>query len=164
MMNKISKEQTFMKMALSMASLSKCVSHQVCSLIVKDGRIISTGINGTFNGRINCCDYAKEQGWLGDDGLLIPEFRPLHSEWSLKNEVHAEINAISSAAKFGISTEESEMYCTLAPCINCAKSIAASGIKKLFYLHEYYNTNTYANPDWKNVLEESGIEVIKVDL
>lgn len=46
-MNKLTKEQTFISMALSMAGLSKCVSHKVCALIVKDNRVISTGINGT---------------------------------------------------------------------------------------------------------------------
>lgn len=159
----LTKEQTFIKMALSMAALSKCVSHQVCALIVKDGRIISTGINGTANGRINCCDYCSSRGWLDDSGKLNPEFRMEHSSWSNINELHAELNAICNAAKIGIPLENSEMYCTLAPCVNCAKTISSAGIKKLFYYKEYDNPK-YQSDDWKNVLDESGIEVIKVDL
>lgn len=146
-----------------MAGLSKCVSHQVCALIVKDGRIISTGINGTANGRINCCDYCVSKGWLDDSGALLQEYRMEHSNWSNVNELHAEINAICNAAKIGIPLDDSEMYCTLAPCVNCAKSISAAGIKKLYYFKEYYNEK-YKSDDWLKVLQESGIEVHKVDL
>lgn len=161
-MNKLSKDQTFMKMALSMAGLSKCVSHQVCVLIVKDGRIISTGINGTANGRINCCDYCESKGWLNDDGTLNQEYRQNHSQWSLVNEIHAEINAICNSAKEGISLDNTEMYCTLSPCLNCAKSISAAGIKKLYYYKSYDNIHQQSN-DWKEILEESGVQVIKVE-
>lgn len=162
-MNKLTKEQTFITMALSMAGLSKCVSHKVCALIVKDNRIVSTGINGTAEGRINCCEYCEKQGWLNDDGTLNQEYRQNHSEWSKENERHAEINAICNSAKLGISTDNSEMYCTLAPCTDCAKIISAAGIKKLYYYKEYDNIKQQGT-SWKNILEESGVCVEKVEL
>lgn len=162
-MNKLSKEQTFITMALSMAGLSKCVSHKVCALIVKNNRVISTGINGTAEGRINCCDYCEQQGWLNDDGTLNQDYRNYHSMWSAENELHAEINAICNSAKLGIETNDTEMYCTLAPCSNCAKIISAAGIKKLYYYKEYDNIKQQGN-SWKRILEESGVHVEKVNL
>lgn len=162
-MNKLTKEQTFISMALSMAGLSKCVSHKVCALIVKDNRVISTGINGTAHGRINCCDYCESKGWLNDDGTLNQVYRQDHSKWSKINELHAELNAICNSARLGISLEDSEMYCTLAPCNDCAKIISSAGIKKLYYYKEYDNP-IQQDLSWKQILEESGVKVEKVDL
>lgn len=53
-----------------------------------------------------------------------------HSEWSLKNEIHAELNAIFNASQ---SLEGTTLYVTLSPCIECAKAIVASGIKKVYF-------------------------------
>ena len=40
-------DKNFINIALEIASASKCVSKQVGAVIVKDGRILSTGYNGT---------------------------------------------------------------------------------------------------------------------
>lgn len=58
------KHETFMKMAFALAEESKCCSVKVGALYVIDGRIISTGINGSVAGQKNCCDHALEQGWI----------------------------------------------------------------------------------------------------
>lgn len=44
----------YLKMALEVSKLSKCVSHQVRCIIVKDGRPLVNGYNGTPSGYINC--------------------------------------------------------------------------------------------------------------
>ena len=51
----------------------------------------------------------------------------------------SEQNAISDAAKRGVSVNESTIYITHYPCINCLKYILSSGIKKIIYLHDYKN-------------------------
>jgi len=51
--------------------------------------------------------------------------------------LHAEQNAITNAAKLGISLEGTTMYITHSPCKNCAKLIAQSGIKRVVYNDEY---------------------------
>lgn len=61
--------------------------------------------------------------------------------------IHAETNAVAFAAKVGISIEGATLYCSLSPCINCAKLIINSGIKKVVYLEEYR--------------DRSGIELLK---
>ena len=49
---------------------------------------------------------------------------------------HAERNAIYRAAKKGISIHRATMICTWFPCVECARAIIKSGIKRLYYLEE----------------------------
>lgn len=122
-------DKSFINIAKEIAKASKCVSKQVGAVIVKDGRILSTGYNGTPPGYQNCCDY-----WNG-------EYTKDHHEWSKKYEIHAEMNAIIWAARNGIQIEGSTIYSTYEPCSECSKNIIASGIKEIVYLKEYEHLN-----------------------
>lgn len=51
--------------------------------------------------------------------------------------VHAEMEAILSCGRSGISCLGSTLYCTTFPCHNCAKHIIASGIKRVVYVEPY---------------------------
>ena len=51
--------------------------------------------------------------------------------------VHAEMNAISQAAKNGISIKGATMYCTTFPCHGCARHILAAGINEVVYIEPY---------------------------
>jgi len=53
--------------------------------------------------------------------------------------IHAEINAITDAAKRGVSIDGAVAYITHYPCLNCYKALASSGIKKIFYKNDYRN-------------------------
>tara|TARA_B100001564_G_scaffold70546_1_gene55991 strand:- start:1561 stop:1848 length:288 start_codon:yes stop_codon:yes gene_type:complete len=53
--------------------------------------------------------------------------------------IHAEINAITDAAKRGVSVDGSIAYITHYPCLNCYKALASSGIKKIIYKLDYRN-------------------------
>ena len=53
--------------------------------------------------------------------------------------VHAEQNAVSDAARRGVSLDGSIAYITHFPCINCAKLLISSGITTIKYLHDYHN-------------------------
>lgn len=147
-----------MQHAYLVSQNSTCCSWKVGCIIEKDGRIISSGYNGVPKGKQHCCDHAHSEGWL-KDGLLDPEKRPLHSAWSDKNEVHAEINAIMFAAKAGISIEGANMWCTASPCPHCAKAIANSGIKKLYFC-EQYDRNAVSN--WDDILIGT-VEIEQID-
>ncbi len=70
--------------------------------------------------------------------------------------VHAEASVIGEAAKRGIATAGAELYVTHFPCPYCARVIAASGIKKL-----YFKTG-YAVLDGDDFLKGAGVEVVKV--
>lgn len=51
--------------------------------------------------------------------------------------VHAEAEAIVSAARLGVSTRGSALYCTTFPCHVCAKHIVAAGITSVTYIEPY---------------------------
>ena len=51
--------------------------------------------------------------------------------------VHAEMEAILSCARSGVSTKDTTLYCTTFPCHNCAKHIVASGITKVIFIEPY---------------------------
>ena len=109
--------------------MSTCGSTQVGSVIVRDGRIISTGWNGVPAGKQHC-DHIYEWGALPLNGES-------HQDWSPLNELHAEVNAIGYAAQSGVSTKNAVLYTSVSPCIDCAKLIVASGIKEVWYIDEY---------------------------
>lgn len=149
-----------MQLAYIAAQDSKCVSWKVGAIISKDERIISTGYNGTPAGQLNCCDVAQDNNWVDPDkGHLKETCSNDHTEWSQKNEIHAELNAILYAAKRGISIEGATMHVTVSPCADCAKAIAQSGIKTLVYCVDYPRNSD----DWTNILTKSNIAVRKLD-
>jgi len=51
--------------------------------------------------------------------------------------VHAEMAALMSAARLGISVAGATLYCTTFPCHMCARHIVASGIKRVVYIEPY---------------------------
>lgn len=152
------KSTTFMQIAFLVSQESKCVSWKVGAVIAKDGRIISTGYNGSPMGHKNCSEHAKENNWLLDDGRLAKIHRVAHSTWSHSNEIHAELNAILFAAKSGISLEGASLYVTASPCPDCVKSICQSGIKTVVYSKLYDR----GGKDWITMLQDSGITVHQI--
>ena len=143
------KDKNFINIAKEIATASKCVSKQVGAVIVKDGRILSTGYNGTPSGYINCCDY-----W---DNKYTKE----HHEWSKLYEIHAEMNAIIWAAREGISIKDATIYVTLEPCSECSKNLIASGIKRIVYeqSYEYNNSKTLSK-----FIEDNGVIIEQLKL
>lgn len=51
--------------------------------------------------------------------------------------VHAEMAAILSCARTGISLQNATLYCSTFPCHNCAKHIIGAGIKRVVYIEPY---------------------------
>ncbi|MCR5548354.1 MAG: dCMP deaminase family protein [Bacteroidales bacterium] len=135
-MNKF--DDKYLRMAAIWAQNSYCKRRQVGALIVKDRMIISDGYNGTPSGFENVCE--------DESGVTKPYV------------LHAEANAITKVAKSGNSSEGATLYITASPCIECAKLIIQSGIKRVVYSDEYRLT------DGVDLLRRAGIEVEKADL
>jgi dCMP deaminase len=76
----------------------------------------------------------------------------------LSKFLHAEAGLIAEAAKRGLVLEGAAMYVTTFPCPVCAKSIAAAGIK-----HVYYHQG-YSLLDAEDILTGQGVELILVDM
>lgn len=51
--------------------------------------------------------------------------------------VHAEMAALTDAARHGVSTKGCVLYTTTFPCHDCAKHIVASGIQRVVYVEPY---------------------------
>lgn len=112
----ISWDYFFMGVAELAAKRSKDPNTQVGCCIVKDKRIIGVGYNGMPNG----CDDDK-MPWVASKNFVDSKYTYV---------VHAELNAILNTFVPHM-LKGSTMYCTLAPCNECAKAIIQSGIKNI---------------------------------
>ena len=117
----------------SVEQSSTCGRLQVGALIVKDGRVISMGWNGVPSGQDHCNEHFKSRGWDVSEKFMSEE----HHKFAIRNEIHAEQNAVAYAAKSGISTDGAELYITYSPCRDCAKLIVAAGIEEVYFTNEY---------------------------
>ncbi len=137
-----------MKVAELTSTLSYAKRLQVGSVIVKGNKILATGYNGMPSGWDNECETTE----------IVELDEKFIRQLVTKQEVlHSETNAI---AKVSASTESSEgatMFCTHAPCINCAKLIYQSGINNLYY------RDTYRDSAGIHFLESSGVVVTKYE-
>lgn len=75
----------------------------------------------------------------------------------LGTSIHSEAAAIAEAAKKGISLEGAEIYVSTFPCPPCAKLIACSGIKRVYYRVGYKVL------DAESILKESNVEIVRVE-
>lgn len=109
-----------MAIAMIISERATCKRRKVGAVLVKDKRIIATGYNGAPAGANHCLDV----GCLEVDGHCI-------------RTVHAEASVISMCAKYGISTNDTELYVTTYPCVHCAKLLINAGVKKIYYKDDY---------------------------
>ena len=123
----------YLLMARIWAENSYCQRRQVGALVVKNKMIISDGYNGTPSGFENICE--------DEAGITKPYV------------LHAEANAITKLARSGNNSEDSTLYVTASPCIECAKLIIQAGIRRVVYGEKYRLT------DGIDLLERAGIEV-----
>lgn len=149
----------YMDVAERFAKLSSAKRLQVGAIVVKNDRIISIGYNGMPAGWTNDCEYKHYVfGNLPSDPWLFKE-EDVNQFYLLKTKpevIHAEANAIAKLAKSTDSGDGADMFLTHAPCIDCAKQIFTSGIKKV-YFGEHYR-----NEDGLNFLEKCGVEIVHV--
>lgn len=123
-----------MLIAKTAALRSTCLHREQGAVIVRDNRVISTGYNGQPPGARHCIDF----GWCAKGESL-----PCRAEG-----LHAESNAIASAAKLGVSTNGTTMYCVYSPCMTCCNLIKSAGIVCVKYLELYpgfLNVSDYLN-------------------
>jgi dCMP deaminase len=118
----------YMEVALTVQTRANCWGALVGAVLVLENRIVSTGFNGTPAGFANCRDGGCErcrQRELYERGELehVTEEEVSHGpkQLDLCLCVHAEANALLSAAKFGNHTEGSALYSTSQPCFACLK-------------------------------------------
>jgi dCMP deaminase len=139
-------DEYFMTIAMAVRKRANCLGSKVGAVLVLDKRIISTGYNGTPKGMQNC-------GEGGCDRCANREDYGAGKGYDLCICVHAEQNALLSAARFGIAVENSVLYVTMRPCFTCLKELLQAGVKEVVYLHEWRHPELDENPSLKQQYE-----------
>jgi len=122
--------QYYMGIAIAVRERANCLGRKVGAVMVKENRIISTGYNGTPEGTDNCI-----QG-----GCVRCSKRATYSAsvgYDVCICVHAEQNALITAARFGNAVQGAEVYSTLRPCFDCTKAALQAKVRGIYYLHPW---------------------------
>ena len=119
-----------------------CQRLRVGAVLALDERTVASGYNGAPRGLPHCTHDLRAS--------VAPDDR-------CKNAVHAEMNVIAFAAKYGRSTEGTTLYITHSPCYSCSGAIISAGIIKVIY------SLVYRGSEGLDQLELAGIEVEKYD-
>ena len=139
----------YMSVAQMVRTRANCIHADVGAVLVLDNRIISTGFNGTPAGFTNCHDGGcercrlKKLGRAGElqDAEAI-EFATGPKQLDVCICVHAEANALLSAARCGTRTEGSCLYATSQPCFICLKEAHQAGVKRIVYLEPWHGSDS----------------------
>lgn len=144
----------YMDFARRVAKLSHARRLQVGAVIVKDDTVISYGYNGMPAGWDNNCELTEfmpsDAGEYLDPTEILAKWpfegrfwvggQEVITRYRLKTKpevLHAESNAISKLAKSTNSGSDADLFLTHSPCIECAKLIYQSGIRRVFYSENY---------------------------
>jgi len=127
-------KKMYAEIVQTLSKFSKDKRLKVGALLLKDGRIISTGYNGKPTN--------------------IPEI-PIMKDSHDVGAIHAEMNCICFAAKHGISVKNCEIFVSHFPCIQCTKLLYQCGIKKIYYLKDYKNNDN----EYSDIIKREKIEL-----
>lgn len=135
-------DEYFMNVALLIAKRGNCDRLAVGAVITKDNQILATGYNGAIHGLPTCLEA----------GHLIVHNHCLRT-------IHAEQNALIQIARSPLSSVNATIYVTHFPCLLCTKLILQAGIKRIVYLHDYFN-----DPIALELIKQAEIELEKIHL
>ena len=132
-MGRIDKENYYLNIAQTVAGRSTCLRRCYGAIVVKSDEIISTGYNGAPRGRRNCVDLGR----CTREALNIPS----GERYELCRSVHAEANAIISAARRDtlgatlymacVAPETGELIPGSTSCSMCRRLIINAGIRRV---------------------------------
>jgi len=146
-------DEYFIGIMHAVGARGTCDRGRVGSVIVKDKRLIASGYVGAPSKCKSCDEIGHEMNTV-DYGN-----NDIHRHCVRTS--HAETNAITQAARFGISTEGSTLYCMMTPCYACAKNIINAGIVRIVAEKDYH-----AGDRSKEIFKEAGVkyELLKTEL
>ena len=132
-MERTSKENYYLDIAETVIKRSTCLRRQYGAIIVKNDEIIATGYNGAPRGRRNCSDL----GYCTREAMRVPR----GERYELCRSVHAEANAIISAARrdmvggtlylAGKDAVTGEILSDATSCAMCRRLIINAGLEKV---------------------------------
>ena len=132
-MNRIDKENYYLDIAETVLERSTCLRRCYGAIVVKNDEIVSTGYNGAPRGRKNCMDL----GYCTREAMNVPS----GERYELCRSVHAEMNAIISAARrdtlgatlylAGREAKNGELLHDATSCSMCRRLIINAGIERV---------------------------------
>ena len=148
--SRTSKQNYYLDIADSVLERSTCLRRKYGAIIVRNDEIISTGYNGAPRGRRNCTDI----GHCTRDEMKIPA----GERYELCRSVHAEANAIISAARrdmigatlylVGRDAKTGEYYADTTPCAMCRRLIINAGIREVVSRNDHDHYTVTLVRDW----------------
>jgi len=133
-----------MSFAMAASKRGTCDRKQVGAVIVKERHVIATGYNGSVSGLPHCDDEGHDMV----EGHCI-------------RTIHAEMNALAQAARYGTRVDGGTIYTTASPCWACFRVLANAGIRLFVYAEDYRGQDSMDRI--QAVCEETGIMVRRVD-
>ena len=147
-------DEYFLGMLPAVSARASCDRGRSSAILVRNNRILSTGFVGAPTGLPDC----YEAGHLlinrldtNIDGTIISD--SIHCTRTF----HAEMNAILSCAKEGVSTIGATMFCTMVPCITCGMAIIQASIIRVVALNRYQKDQTT-----RDMFLKTGIELVVI--
>lgn len=132
-MGRIDKENYYLDIAETVLKRATCLRRCYGAIIVKNDEIVATGYNGAPRGRKNCVDLGR----CTREALQVPS----GERYELCRSVHAEANAIISAARSDIldgtlyltgrDYKTEELLADATSCSMCRRLIINAGIEKV---------------------------------
>jgi dCMP deaminase len=137
----------FLEIANIVATRATCDRGRSGCVIVKDKRILVTGYVGSPAGLAHCDDVGHQmKKTIHEDGSVTQH---------CVRTVHAEQNAITQAARTGVSIDGATLYCRMTPCRVCAMLIINCGIRRVVCERKYH-----AGSESEAMFQEAGIELV----
>ena len=120
-------DQYFLKLAMLASERATCPRMHCGCVIVRNKNVLATGYNGSLPGLPHCDDV----------GCLVVDNHCIRTN-------HAEMNAITQAARNGVSIEGATAHVTNMPCTTCAKALIGAGILRVVVFSDYHSTHAEA--------------------
>ena len=140
-------DEYFLELANTAARRATCDRGRSGCVIVRDKQVLVTGYVGSPKGMPHCDDV----------GHLFKKV--YHEDGSVTQHcvrtVHAEQNAITQAARRGISLNKGTLYCRMTPCRTCAMLIINCGIERVVCEKKYH-----AGKESEDLFRDAGVELV----
>ena len=156
MEQRISKENYYLNIAETVLERATCLRRVFGAIIVKNDEIISTGYNGAPRGRRNCVDM----GFCTREAMKVPR----GERYALCRSVHAEANAIISAARrdmvggtlylVGRNAQTGELLHDATSCAMCRRMVINAGLSKVIIRTTASEFSVVDVQDWVNLEDD----------
>ena len=140
-------DEYFMEVAKTIAKRATCDRGRSGCVIAKDKRLLVTGYVGSPAGLAHCDEVGHQmKKVVHEDGKETQH---------CVRTVHAEQNAITQAAKIGVSIDGATLYCKMTPCRTCAMLIINSGITRVVCEKKYH-----AGKESEDMFKEASVDIL----